>query len=63
MLKRISEMLRKYANGWLVLIFFAGEVFFNTVILPRQQAIIEAGSGGMGPIDLQIFYTPGKCMG
>ena len=60
MLKKISETLRKYANGWLVLIFFAGEVFFNTVILPAQQAKMEAGSGGTGPIDLQLFYTPEK---
>lgn len=60
MLNKISEMLRKYANGWLVLLFFAGEAFFNAVILPNQQAKIEAVSGGTGPIDLQIFYTPEK---
>lgn len=60
MLKKISETLRKYANGWLVLLFFAGEVFFNAVILPAQQAKMEAGSGGTGPIDLQLFYTPEK---
>ena len=60
MLKKISETLRKYANGWLVLIFFAGEVFFNTVILPAQQAKMEAGSDGTGPIDLLLFYTPEK---
>lgn len=60
MLDKISETLKKYANGWLVLIFFAGEMLFNAVILPNQQAKIEAASGGMGPIDLQLFYTPGK---
>jgi len=58
MLARLSGTLRKYANGWLVLIFLAGEMFFNAVILPNQQAKIEAGSGGTGPIDLQLFYTP-----
>ena len=60
MLKKISETLRKYANGWLVLLFFAGEVFFNAVILPARQAQIEASSGGTGPIDIQLFYTPEK---
>lgn len=60
MFDKISETLRKYANGWLVLVFFAGEMFFNTVILPNQQAKIEAASGGIGPIDLQLFYTPEK---
>jgi hypothetical protein len=60
MLTRISDTLRKYANGWLILIFFLGEILFNAGILPRQQAKIEAGSGGVGPIDLQFFYTPDK---
>jgi len=60
MLDKISETLKKYANGWLVLVFFAGEMFFNAVILPNQQAKIEASSGGVGPIDLQLFYTPEK---
>lgn len=60
MLKKISETIRKYANGWLVLILFAGEAFFNAVILPNQQAKMEASSGGIGPIDLQLFYTPEK---
>jgi hypothetical protein len=60
MLNKISETLKKYTNGWLVLLFFAGEMFFNTVILPNQQAKIEAASGGTGPIDLQFFYTPEK---
>jgi len=36
------------------------EMFFNAVVLPNQQAKIEAASGGLGPIDLQIFYTPEK---
>jgi len=60
MLNKLSETLRKYANGWLVLVFFAGEMFFNAVILPNQQAKMEASSGGTGPIDLQLFYTPEK---
>jgi hypothetical protein len=60
MLDKLSATLSKYANGWLVLIFLAGELFFNAVILPNQGAKIEAGSGGVGPIDLQLFYTPEK---
>src|SRR5918996_324217 len=60
MLDRLSNTLKKYANGWLVLLFFAGEMLFNAVILPNQQAKMEAASGGTGPIDLQLFYTPDK---
>ena len=63
MLTNLSNTLRKYANGWLVLVFLAGEVFFNAVLLPAQSAKIAAGSGGLGPIDLQLFYTPDKVYG
>ncbi len=60
MLDKLSATLRKYANGWLALIFLAGEIFFNAVILPKQQAKMLTGSDGIGPIDLQLFYTPEK---
>ncbi len=60
MLNQISEMLKRYARGWLVLVFFAGEVLFNAIVMPAQQAKLEAASGGTGPIDLQLFYTPQK---
>ena len=60
MLTNLSNTLKKYANGWLVLLFMAGDILFNAVILPGQQASMEAGSGGTGPIDLLFFYTPDK---
>lgn len=60
MLTNLSNTLKKYANGWLVLLFMAGEILFNAIILPGQQASMEAGSGGTGPIDLLFFYTPDK---
>jgi len=63
MLTKLSNTLRKYANGWLVLVFLAGEILFNAVLLPAQSAKIAAGSGGLGPIDLQLFYTPDKVYG
>ena len=63
MLSKLSNILKKYANGRLVLVFLAGEVFFNAVILPGQQAKIEANPNAAGPIDLQFFYTPEKAYG
>jgi len=63
MLTNLSNTLRKYANGWLVLVFLAGEIFFNAVVLPGQQAKIESHPGASGPIDLQFFYTPDKVYG
>ena len=60
MLNRISEFIRKYSNGWLILVLLAGEIFFNALYLPGVQARLEGFSGGTGPIDLQLFYTPEK---
>jgi hypothetical protein len=60
MLNNISEILRKYANGWLVLLFLAGELFFNVVVFPGQRAKFEMLSGGRGSIDSLFFYTPEK---
>ena len=63
MLTNLSNTLKKYANGWLVLGLLAVWIIFNTVIMPGQQKKLEAGSDGTGPIDLQFFYTPEKAYG
>ena len=63
MFTNLSNTLRIYANGWLVLVFLAGEIFFSAVVLPGQQAKIQSGAAGIGPIDLQFFYTPEKVYG
>ncbi|HSM71674.1 MAG TPA: hypothetical protein VK851_09035 [Anaerolineales bacterium] len=60
MVTNLSNTLKKYANGWLVLLFLAGQIIFNAVILPDMQSNIKASSGGTGPIDLLFFYTPDK---
>jgi len=58
MLAKLSETLKTYAKGWIVLVLLALDVFFNAVVLPRQMAQMQAASGGTGPIDLRFFYTP-----
>lgn len=58
MLDRLSATLKKNAHGWLVLLLLAGFMAFNALILPGQEARIRSASGGTGPIDLQLFYTP-----
>jgi hypothetical protein len=57
MLVQLSMTFKKYANGWLILALLAGAIFFNTVILPKPLAKLQAASGGIGPLDLQFFYT------
>lgn len=58
MLDKLSQTLKKFANGWLVMIFMAADVLFTAVILPAQEAKMRSASGGTGPIDLKLFYTP-----
>lgn len=60
MLTKLSDTLKKYAKGWLILVFFTLEFLFIAIIMPGEQAKLEAASGGTGPIDLQFFYTPEK---
>lgn len=63
MLTNLSNALKKYDNGWLVLVFMAGTILFNAVILPNQAAKFDATPDSAGPIDLQFFYTPEKVYG
>lgn len=63
MLTNLSNALKKYVNGWLVLVFFAITSYFQFVIFLGQSAKIKATSGGAGPIDLLLFYTPEKVYG
>lgn len=60
MLRNLSDKLKQYAHGKLLWCLFALDLLFVAFILPRTQARLEAASGGMGPIDLQFFYTPAK---
>lgn len=58
MFAKLSQLFHRYAKGWLILLLAFLDVLFNAVILPRTQASLEAASGGVGPIDLKLFYTP-----
>lgn len=58
MVTRLSTTLHKYAKGPLVLLFLALDLLFVALILPSTEAQMKATSGGVGPIDLQFFYTP-----
>lgn len=58
MLAKLSETLKRYANGWLILALLGGEIFFTSFYLPGVQARLEEFSGGNGSIDLLLFYTP-----
>jgi len=54
MLNKLSDTLKKYAKGWLVLVLFLMDGFFMGYVMPS----LGARMGSSGPIDLKFFYTP-----
>lgn len=58
MITALSHTLQRHATGRNVLVFFAAMAVFALVIVPRLQATLETLSGGAGPIDLLLTYTP-----
>ncbi|MFZ5809521.1 MAG: hypothetical protein ACOY16_09610 [Chloroflexota bacterium] len=56
MLVRLSQTLRQYATGWLVLVLFALTLSFEGLIFPALDKLIT--SAGASPLDLLFFYTP-----
>lgn len=63
MLEKLSNLLHRYAKGWLVFILFLLDAAFMGFVMPIIGALMKGDSGGPGPIDLQIFYSPEKAYG
>lgn len=63
MLNRISQRFYSWAKGWLIIILFLLDGFFAGFLLPLIQGIMQGGQGGIQPLDLMIFATPGKLFG
>lgn len=60
MITTLSNTLKKYTNGWVMLAFLALMLLFGMFIVPTIGSKLEASSGGSGPIDLLFSYTPEK---
>lgn len=56
------RILIKIALGRNVLLLLGLFIAFSGFIMPSMEADIKALSGGIGVIDLQFFYTPGKAL-
>ncbi|MBI5942763.1 MAG: hypothetical protein HY864_00200 [Chloroflexi bacterium] len=54
MLIKLSDTLKKYAKGWLVLILFLLDAVFMGYVMPSIGTTMNSS----GPIDLLFFYTP-----
>jgi hypothetical protein len=60
MLNNISEKFYKWANGWIVLLFVALDMFFAGFVMPLMGRLMKSGTGLEQPLDLMIFATPDK---
>ena len=60
MLDNLSAAVTRFATGRNTLILLAVYLLINIFVLPAAEARIKAASGGVGPIDLQLSYTPDK---
>lgn len=60
MLAKLSNTLQRYARGWIIMLLFLLDAAFMGFIMPRAGASMKGGSGELGPLDLQLFYTPTK---
>ncbi len=60
MITTFSNTLKKYAKGRIIFAFLALMLLFAMFIVPTVQGRLEASSGGSGPIDLLLSYTPEK---
>ncbi len=60
MLHNISEKFYKWANGWVVLILVALDMFFAGFVMPFIGGLMQDGTGQIQPLDLMLFATPDK---
>lgn len=60
MIAALSNTLKKYTNGRVILVFFALMLVFALFIVPSLAHKLEASSGGSGPIDMLFSYEPEK---
>ena len=60
MLNNISEKFYKWANGWVVLVLVALDMFFAGFVMPLIGGLMQDGTGQIQPLDLMMFATPDK---
>ncbi len=60
MIEILNNALKRNANRRTMLAFLGVFLFLALVIFPVGKSRLEASSGGNGPIDLLISYTPEK---
>jgi hypothetical protein len=59
----LSDRFYKWTTGWLIFVLLILDVFFSGFLLPLIQAMLQGDKGGILPLDLMLFATPGRIFG
>jgi hypothetical protein len=60
MLAALLARLDRWATGRNVLFLLAAFLIINLGIMPMAGARLQAASGGLGPLDLELAYSPAE---
>lgn len=63
MLTKLSNLLMRIANGWLVLALLLAVVLISQTVIDPFSAKLAALSGGSSLIDLKLAYSPETAFG
>lgn len=63
MFNNLSDHFYKWAKGWLIIILLILYGFFAGFLFPLIQGMMQAGQGGVLPLDLMLFANPEKIFG
>ena len=56
----LSDLLKRMAKGWVVLLFFVSFMLTTSLVFPWMSSTLQLPEEGVEKIDLQFTYSPGK---
>ncbi len=59
-MKQLTDLFDRFLTGWVVLSALTLFIFFSVLALPKQGALAEKYSQGLGSPDTSLFYTGAK---
>jgi hypothetical protein len=60
MLNKLSNVLKGWAQGWIIILLFLLDSLFMGFIMPIAGKLIKGAAGGPGVFDLRFFTPPAK---
>jgi hypothetical protein len=56
----LSDLLKRMAKGWILLLFFVSFMLTTSLVFPWMSSTLQVPEEGVEKIDLQITYSPEK---